>query len=170
MVSSVSSHSHRISFVAILDLFIRIFAFLSDVNLLSFSLSLIFINLIWCIFLKICSFISFVSALSSQFSYSILSVYSSCCIILFPFLLFSSYLSFVLFLHYKEFPLLAFLVPGVPSLVTSSICLIYASVNLLSFSIYRHIFASLFTSIYCLFFKFFVLRVMYVCLVLHSSD
>ena len=49
MVSSVSSHSRRISFLAILALFIRIFAFLLNLILQSFYLSSIFIYLTWCI-------------------------------------------------------------------------------------------------------------------------
>ena len=60
--------------------------------------------------------------------------------------------------------------PGVILLAASSICLSYASVNILSPSICLLTFSSLFTSVYYLFFEFFFLRIMYFCLVLLSSD
>ena len=135
MVSSASSHSHRISFVAILVLFIRIFTFLSDLILQRFSLSSIFIYLIWCIFLNFFYNISFISDSSSYFFCSILSVYFSCCVIFCPFAIlfiicsFSSLSNFSIISSGAAFP------SGVIFLPASSICAISLSVNLLSLSV-----------------------------------
>ena len=158
MVSSVSSDSHRISFV-IFTLFIRIFTLLFDLILKFFFFFNFHISGVF--------FLKFVLL----FPLSLVEVHNFpvqfCLCLLYYFLSFSNFIY-----HYQGFPLLA-LVQHFPSVIffgASAICEISATVNLLSLSTCLLTFASLFASVFCQLFKFFFLQNVYVCLALTSLD